>query len=448
MNIPEKILENAGRSHGKTAYICGHEKLTYGELAEHAVSLAAFLGEGAPVVIYGHKEPYMIYGILACLICGREYIPCDVSIPEERVISMISISGADTVIGDLPPARSMARIILPEEIGLLPKQNAVSADSENGYIIFTSGSTGVPKGINIPRKSLSSFLGFAEKIYPQAGNIFGGHALFSFDLSVADIFVPLVSGGTFHAFDGQPAEDIEVLTCTPTYLRMCLLSKKFTPENFPELKTVVCCGEKLLPRTAAQLFGRFAGIRLFNAYGPAECCCFVTAAEIFPDSISEELPIGKENFTAGGIEIRDGEIFISGDSAAGHYINGGNGFRDGGFYTGDMGSARGGMIYFNGRKNSGMIKYSGYRIELGEIENVLAEAEGISDCFVTAVTDDHGNVRMIKAFVIADGGLDVPGIKKYLAGKLPQYMIPKVIEKAEFIPHTRNGKRSRTDTVE
>ena len=39
----------------------------------------------SPVVVYGHKNPYMIVCFLACVKSGRAYCPVDTSVPESRV---------------------------------------------------------------------------------------------------------------------------------------------------------------------------------------------------------------------------------------------------------------------------------------------------------------------------------------------------------------------------
>lgn len=455
-SIIGKILSAAGRSPDKTAYICDNESITYGELAKRAAALASFLDStGSPVLIYGHRSPYMITGMLACLICGRAYIPCDISIPQERIRMMMKLSGAATVIAaEGSVTAEDINIITADDIKALPvRDHTVFSDSNAAaYIIFTSGSTGVPKGIEIRRRSLDNFADYAEKVYfPDGGGenmVMGGHALFSFDLSIADIFVTLAAGGTLYSFDKIPSRNINILTCTPAFLRMCLLSKDFSPENYSALHTVLCCGETLPVRTAAALKDRFGDIRLINAYGPAECCCFVCAHEIGSEDIlrcENGLPIGDINFTASEISFKNGEIFIKGESASGRYIVGDQGgFSEGGYYTGDRGIIREELIYFDGRIKDGMIKYSGYRIELGEIESALCGINGIKDCCVRAVTDKNGTVTLLKAEIVCSGEINSAAIKNELARRLPAYMIPKVIEKSDIIPVSRNGKTQKT----
>ncbi len=441
--LPVRILANAERFPARTAYVFENRSISYGQLAEYSRSLGYYLSKDrSPVVIYGHKSPEFIICILACLISGRCYIPCDTSIPVSRVKKLANPSGADMLIfteeGDCPGILSceLSRKELREcfsHEGISP----VTSGDENAYIIFTSGSTGDPKGIPVRRESLMNFCGYADSFL--CGAVHTGHALFSFDLSVADIFPTLLSGGTLIETDGIPLSDTDSLVCTPTFLRLCLLSDRFTEINLPSLKTVLCCGEVLPADTAEKLFERFGDIRLINAYGPAECCCFVSAYEVKKGD-NAPLPVGNCK-NACNIGIRNGEIFISGASVSRGYISpcGNDSFRDGGYYTGDMGEIRDGMLYFLGRKG-GFVKRSGYRIELSETESEIRQINGVSDCICIAVPDGMGQARSIKAFVILSEDISPVQIKQQLALRLPAYMLPNVIKAVPYFPLTPNGK--------
>lgn len=444
-DIPEKILLAAKKFPWRSAYEYNGSFVTYNELAEKAEGLAAYLcRDSSPVLIYGHKSPDFIIGITACLIAGRSFVPCDISIPRERVKRIAALSGAGLVICteeglsadlDIPEISVGELQKLYESKGISP----VSEGDENAYIIFTSGSTGEPKGIPVRRESLQNFCGYAERFLKS--DVHTGHALFSFDLSVADIFPALTQGHTLIETDAPPERDTGSFVCTPTFLRLCLLSESFSRDNFPSLETILCCGEVLPCETARKCFERFGDIRLINAYGPAECCCFVTAYEVTIDGLSGDIPIGDGN-NACNVEVREGEIFISGISAARGYLDPSmqsQGFRDNGYYTGDMGEFREGRLYFKGRKN-GFVKYSGFRVELSEIEGEIMKINGISDCACVSLPDSFGQARCIKAYVVTNAPVSAGDIKNSLALRLPRYMIPKIVEFVSSVPMTANGK--------
>ena len=448
-DIPEKILLAAEKAPTRTAYEYKDRQISYKELSEKGRGLASFLCEDkAPVLIYGHKAPEFIIGIIACLIAGRCYIPCDISIPRERVKRVAELSGAGLVIST--EEGISADINLPEisverlrELMEGEKISSVPHGDENAYIIFTSGSTGAPKGIPVRRESLQNFCGYAERFLDK--DIHTGHALFSFDLSVADIFPPLLSGHTIIETDEPPEKDTGSFVCTPSFLRLCLLSRRFSRDTFPSLGTILCCGEVLPRDTAKKCLDRFGEIRLINAYGPAECCCFVTACEVKKEYLNGDIPVGDGN-NACNTELREGEIFISGKSAAMGYITlapSSENFRDNGYYTGDTGEIREGRLYFTGRKSGGYVKYSGFRVELSEIESAIMEIDGISDCICAAVTDSFGQARCIKAFAVREKPLSAERIKDILAQKLPRYMIPKTVDFIDSVPMTPNGKSDK-----
>ena len=52
----------------------------------------------SPVVVYGHKNPYMIICFLACLLSGRAYVPCDTFTPLLRIKYIITETGSELTI--------------------------------------------------------------------------------------------------------------------------------------------------------------------------------------------------------------------------------------------------------------------------------------------------------------------------------------------------------------
>ena len=61
------------------------------------------------------------------------------------------------------------------------------------YIIFTSGSTGIPKGVKITYKNLNSRINWLKNITKIEKGVIRNQANFSFDLSVADLYLSLIS---------------------------------------------------------------------------------------------------------------------------------------------------------------------------------------------------------------------------------------------------------------
>src|SRR4051794_563096 len=97
-----RIERQAASAPDRLAYVRGDRALSYAELIRGASSMAAWLGrhqehKQGPVVIYGHKEPEMLVGMLGALKAGRAYVPIDVAMPRSRLERIIEVSRAQVV---------------------------------------------------------------------------------------------------------------------------------------------------------------------------------------------------------------------------------------------------------------------------------------------------------------------------------------------------------------
>lgn len=442
-------------------YISGSGTLTQPHLEEYSGRIAAFYqrrGIRFAAVITG-KSPLVYSAVKACAMTGVCFIPADEALPEQR--RDIVTRDADVILYDsaeLPGNDGWTdlRDVIRQEGS--PVVSAVE-DCTAAYRIYTSGTTGAPKGIEVSRGNVRSFLRWfcgipaIAEIRPRSVL---DQAMFSFDLSVADLCYSLSTGarltvierGLMNDFGGMfrrmGESGAELAVFTPAFAEMCLCDSGFSAALLPELKVIFFCGEVLKPAVAEKLFRRFPGIRLINAYGPTEACCAVTAAEITPDMTGSALPIGDMKHTAGGIHITDnGEIVITGDSVARYTgdISGGFGEYHGErcFYTGDCGFITDGMLYFRHRLDR-QVKVMGFRIEPEDIENNLLRIPGVLQAAVTAVR--RGSRTVLSAAVRAEG--ITPGeIRSRLAELVPAYMLPGKIEICDELPMTANGKLKR-----
>ena len=91
-----------------------------------------------------------------------------------------------------------------------------------------------------------------------------------------------------------------------------------------------------------------------------------------------------------------------------------------------------------------MIKSRGYRIELGEIETVLYGHRQVKEAAAVAIPDDLVGNR-IKASVVpvTANDLSAKDVQGYCRRKLPDYMVPEVVEFLDELPKTSTGKVDR-----
>src|SRR5262249_8460533 len=102
-----------------------------------------------------------------------------------------------------------------------------------------------------------------------------------------------------------------------------------------------------------------------------------------------------------------------------------------------------GQLVFLGRTDH-QVKVRGFRIEVGEIEVTLAEHPAIRDCAVVAQGDPTGNTQLA-AFIVTTGSMtpSVDELRRFLKQRLPDFMVPGVVQCLEALPLTPGGKVDR-----
>lgn len=476
--ILDNILYNMKNNQEKIAYRSQEKTVTFGELHNYVKNMYNFLckknKEKKAVVVYGHKSIYMIASFLACSFSGVAYIPIDKSIPLERLNKIIEQVQPKYIFAVEKLELNFSNIIdqtkLDEIFNIEGKHEIVPKHNKKDiyYIIFTSGSTGNSKGVKVAYRNLNSFINWFQTIITKEKSIILNQALFSFDLSVADLYLALTTGselvvlekevqGNFpRLFEVLKKSNIEIAVMTPSFAELLLLDKNFNENLLCKLNTIYFCGEILLPKTVRILFERFPNIRLINSYGPTECTVAVTSIEITKDMLNKSnLPIGKAKKDTKIYIVNDnlellpdgeiGEILISGTSVSDGYLgiktNSFFIFKDNKSYlTGDLGYLKNDILYYKCRKDH-QIKYKGYRIELNDIDRNFYKLEYIEKVAVTTREDAFKKVEKIIAFVqlkenYIKNSLE---IKNDLMKLLPEYMCPN-IKIVAIIPINNNGK--------
>lgn len=468
--ILDEILNILKKKSKRIAYTIGKEKFTYADFYKYVSNIYEFLEENnkekKPVIVFGHKQVYMKAAFLACSFAGMAYVPVDDSMSEERVKTIIDQVNPEIILGEINGLKSISK---KEIYDMMNKEdykeiNSISMNPEDTYyIIFTSGSTGIPKGVKVSYSNLDSCVNWLKEITKVDKAVILNQANFSFDLSVADLYLSLVTEGEHYIIDTDDKFDFEIIfkelknsnanlaIFTPSFADLLLLDKSFNQDLMPKLNTIIFCGEKLQNKTVEKLYSRFENLQIINSYGPTECTFAVTSVEV-PRDYKNDIPAGRpkkdveiyvvdENLN----ELKEneiGEILITGKSVAKGYIKKveRNPFisykGEKAYLTGDLGYFKNGDLYFIQRKDR-QIKYKGYRIELADIENNIQKLKNVEKAVVVAKKDIQGKVKNIIAFVKTSE--DSEKILMELKKKLPEYMIPK-IKIVDSFPINSNGK--------
>jgi len=124
-------------------------------------------------------------------------------------------------------------------------------------------------------------------------------------------------------------------------------------------------------------------------------------------------------------------------------------FRDGWFYTGDLGYFDAeGYLFVSGRKKD-MVKSGGISIYPLEIESVIYSHPDILEAAVIGVPDPQWG-EALKAVIVLKPGATLPGaaLLAFCREQLSAYKVPKSVEFRDSLPHTDVGKVNKVKLKE
>jgi putative pyridoxal-dependent aspartate 1-decarboxylase len=101
-----------------------------------------------------------------------------------------------------------------------------------------------------------------------------------------------------------------------------------------------------------------------------------------------------------------------------------------------------GNIEYLGRLDD-QVKIQGFRIEIAEVESALEKIEHVQQAAVVARSDAEGNKVLVAYIVPETGEQDMSEVRRTLAQKLPEYMVPSLFEVIEAMPLTPSGKTDK-----
>ncbi len=477
----EHFKKQAHLSPDAPALLNDQERLSYSALDQRSQAmshllLAAGVRPGDLVGVCLPRQHELIVTLLAIMKIGAAYVPLDPSFPGVRLKMIVEDAGLKfavvesstrDLIPTLPCMIDSARLDQnsgPESTLELPK---LPPDKDRlAYVMFTSGSTGRPKGVMITQRAMYNFLrGMADTVGFDSSHRLLAVTTASFDISVLEFFMPLLTGACLVLASAQDVKDgyrlcelmqryqVNILQATPSGWKIILMAGFKPQPGF-----VAICGGEAFPRSLAEdLLSR--NIVVWNAYGPTEATVWASVQQIedakapilvgkvlpnyeawVVDEEGRSLPFGcKGELALGGVGLAVG-YYGRPDLTAERFFFDPKGRRL--YRTGDIARLLSdGSLELFGR-NDAQVKVRGFRIELDEIKLALESLPGVREAIVL-VKEQAGDNTLVAYARVADSGHSEKDILEKLRPLLPLYMLPQTLVALDSFPLLPNGKIDR-----
>ena len=492
-SIPSRFEQMVRKYPERIAVRAKSSSLTYEALnwAANRVARAilARRGEGEePIALQLEQGAPMIVAIIGVLKAGKIYVPLASTLPHSRITYILEELQAPLIVTNnhnLPLAKELA----PDAQDLLNIDEIDSSLSvENpdlpippdalAYILYTSGSTGEPKGVmHNHRNVLHDCMVYTNNLHFCASDRLtllhscsssaSRHNLFGALLNGAAVYPSDIRGeGLSHLATWLTQEKITVYHSGVVVYRY-FLDTLTGKEEFPHLRLIKLGSQQVSKKDLEFYKKQFsADCILVNALSSTETSTvrwhFIDkGSEIAGDIVPVGHPVedmeillldedGKEvGFNQiGEIAVRSHYLALGywrkPDPTRSAFLPDPQAGEARIYRTGDLGlMAPDGCLMHLGRKDF-QVKIRGYRIELGEIEAALLNLDAIKQAVVVARGDEAGDHRLT-AYVVpsVNPRPTMSALRRALAEKLPDYMMPSAFVVMDSLPLLPNGKVDR-----
>ena len=471
--MSEPLFPSLADPDGREAIRIGDGALSYEDLAQAATAAAHHLENAMRVAVWAQPTLELAIAVVGALSAGAAVVPINPGLGPRELGHIVDDSVPDRFVAwpgvdppeqlshlprlDIDPtARTEAR--LPDEL----------QDDDVAFVMYTSGTTGPPKGVQIPRRAISSNLDALAEVWQWTSEDRLTHALPVFHVHglVIGILGPLRRNaqvehvGRFspQALATALQNGATMVFGVPTmYGRIAKEAE--TDEDLARAiasARLLVSGSAALPTTVHEAMKRLTGQEILERYGLTETLMNAGVRlgdEVVPGRVGPPLPgvdirlIDDDGNTIDGSDDETiGEVAVRGPNVFTGYLNRpdatAEAMRDGWFMTGDMATRNAaGSLKLVGRKSTDLIKSGGYRIGAGEIEGALLEHPAVAEAAVTAKPDEDLGERIV-AWVVAEPGHHTTAdeLSDHVASLLTRHKRPREVHFLEELPRNAMGK--------
>lgn len=498
--ITRAFRQTSARLPGKTALVCGDERVSYAELQRRVAGFAQALAQsgvqrGDRVLLMLDNGIEFAVAVNAVLMLGAVMVPVSPLTKAEKLRYLLNDTEAVALVTQatlfpawravLADAPALRAIWVAGQVDVVdarcrpwPLANDAAlpgpeiAGGDLAAIIYTSGTTGQPKGVMLSHDNMrAAWRSVQAYLQLREDEVIGLALPMTFSYGLYHVIMGLGLGATIViersvAFPVKllqrfSAERVTMFPGVPT-LFASLLGQDLSQYDFSALRMATNAAAALPTAHLQRLRQAWPQMRFYAMYGLTECkrASFLAPEDIDArdGSVGRGMPYQRHwlvddkgrDVTVGGI----GQLVVAGQHVMLGYwrrpVESAEKLRpapDGtpALYTGDIfRSDADGYLYFVSRSDD-IIKSRGEKVSPVEVEHAICHMQGVVDAAVLGVPDQLlGEAIQAYVKIAPDAKLTERDVIRHCLACLESYMAPKHVIFVDELPVTDSGKVQRS----
>jgi acyl-CoA synthetase (AMP-forming)/AMP-acid ligase II len=473
------------REPDRPAFICGDQKVTYGEFGRAVLHLGSAyrrlgIGAGDRVVCALSNRPEQFIQMGAAWACGAIHVGVDYQSTPAELARIVELTEASALVlertGETGPVRlrlfrggvaSGDEVGLPDVLRSTPQPDGLAALSPSSpqdaaFIFVSSGTTGKPKAsLGYQGNLCERWQRLARWMRFRPDDVHLAQLPLSHGFGLMMAMAALMQGGRLVLMNDFSAEralsaittcGITVLNGAPTHFKLILDRLDRKRHDIHSLRFSVGTAAAFPPSLLRAIWSEL-GVDFMLMYGSSEAVGVATTdredmllgvvGKPAPGAVTivgpdrQELPagvVGEIAFSRKAFPVR----YYTGTS--GHAAGEGN-ISEGWYYSGDLGRLdEQGRLYVVGRLKH-QIDRGGLKVDPVEVECALLQCAEVSDAAVIGVPNPILG-EAVRACVVPAAGYapSLTKLRELLARDLAPYKLPEELCILDRIPRTQIGK--------